>query len=159
MKLPLLLVFALIVSPVCGDALSPLIIESYSPKSMLDLLKKSKTPVFYQKICKNWLKPEDVVWLLRLLDSTEPCASIHSTYSSHLPAKRSTVGQEAAFMILGYIKAEYPPTLNSDEGALEAKQEVERWLIKQISPLQLNPTLPQQRKDGSGGKIPAETSK
>jgi hypothetical protein len=60
------------------------------------------------------------------LDSREPCAPVVSVKSSFIP-DWSTVGDEAAFMILGFRKGWYPPDLHSGGIGPDVKDEIRSW--------------------------------
>ena len=61
----------------------------------------------------DWLKKEHIPKLENMLESQEPCANVHSIYSSFRDCRISTVGHEAAFLIDGFRKGRYPPRMNS----------------------------------------------
>jgi len=61
----------------------------------------------------DWVKEEELPQLIELLDSTEPCANVTSSISSFLDMNPSTIGNEAAYIIMGYRAGRYPPGLNS----------------------------------------------
>ena len=86
----------------------------YNPFQFLDMLKRFSFPTFtLWKEYKNWIKKEDIPKLIKLLDSKDSCANVSIATSSFLDMKFSTVGQEAAYMILSFQKGIYPPGLNS----------------------------------------------
>ena len=59
---------------------------------------------------KKWIKKEHIAQLINLLDSNEPAAPVLSVFSSYSAFGRtSTVGNEAAFLIVGYRGGIYPP--------------------------------------------------
>ena len=49
----------------------------------------------------DWIKPEHIPGLIKLMDSKEPCRPVKSIYSSKLPTELSTIGDEAIFLIQG----------------------------------------------------------
>jgi len=101
-----------------------------SPLKFLDVLRKEDTtcyPIFGVK--KNWVKKENIPKLMSLIDSKEPCAAVSRTISSYFDFKGSTIGDEAAFIIMGFQKGEYPPDLNSTRPKItgENKTEILSW--------------------------------
>ena len=75
---------------------------------------------------ENWVKEADLPKLIEFLDSNEPCANVVSVLSSFIDMERSTIGNEAAYLILGYRMGKYPPGLNSTRPKLD-KDEILRW--------------------------------
>ena len=75
---------------------------------------------------RNWVQEKDLPRLILLLDSPVPCASVMSTRSSFWPGV-STVGEQAAFMILGFRKGWYPPDLHSGRMPSDVKAEIRAW--------------------------------
>lgn len=74
----------------------------------------------------GWVKESDLPALVELLDSSDPCANVQSMLSSYIDICRSTVGNEAAFLIEGYRKDRYPPRLNSTRPACDI-DEIKAW--------------------------------
>jgi len=68
---------------------------------------------------ETWLKKEHIPRLQALLDSQEPCANVHSIYSSLRDCEPSTIGHEAAFLIEGFREGSYPPEMNSGRAVLD----------------------------------------
>ena len=64
---------------------------------------------------RGWIQASDIPALLKLLDSTAPCAAVVSSTSSVLPSEASTIGHEAMFLIEGYRHGSYPPALISSQ--------------------------------------------
>jgi hypothetical protein len=75
---------------------------------------------------KYWVRETDLPKLILLLDSLEPCAPVVDIRSSFIP-ERSTVGDQAAFMILGFRKGWYPPDLHSGRMSPAVKDEIREW--------------------------------
>lgn len=73
-----------------------------------------------------WVTENDVPQLISLLDSDEPCANVCRTISSFRDCNTSTVGREAAFIIEGFRRGEYPPDLNSGRAYLD-KEDIKIW--------------------------------
>ncbi len=75
------------------------------PLDFLNHLKRHKKAIPIYTVVgfhKDWIREEDILALIRLFDSKEPCASVVSAYSSFTPS-RSTVGQEAAYMVYSFF--------------------------------------------------------
>jgi hypothetical protein len=98
------------------------------PLDVLSLLKTRQsptwTPFFVQRF--NWVKESDLPDLFELLDSTEPCANVQSMWSSHIDTTRSSIGNEAAYLIEGFRKDRYPPRLNSTRPLCDI-EEIKLW--------------------------------
>ena len=77
-------------------------------------------------IHQSWVKSEDVSDLVALLDSDEKCGAVSMTISSYHETHGSTVGQEAAFLLKGFIAGRYPPGLNSTRPTVD-KNEIREW--------------------------------
>lgn len=75
--------------------------------------------VVVPEIPDAWLTKEHLSRLQVLLDSREPCANVHSIYSSFRDCRISTVGHEAAFLMEGFRKGSYPPEMNSGGAELD----------------------------------------
>jgi hypothetical protein len=78
----------------------------------------------------GWLRSSDIDGLIALLDSTIPCSSVASGLSSRI-ARGSTVGHEAAFLIEGFRRNSYPPTLNSRTWKADRDEILEWWAGQQ----------------------------
>jgi len=77
--------------------------------------------------CKEgWVKEEDVPLLLDLLDSKESCPNQKSVKSSFWSEERSTVGNEAAWLIQAFRVGRFPPGLNSTNNGPDPA-ELRRW--------------------------------
>lgn len=104
------------------------------PPSPLDFIESLKrydnrlhTYIFRNKV-KNWIAEEDIPELIKLLDSKEPCAGVMSEPSGYVPGK-STVGDQAAYMIDGFRNRIYPPSLHSETYDESEKQDLKNWWL------------------------------
>ena len=80
----------------------------------------------------GWIKKHHVEQLMTLIDSKDPAVPVVSIISSYLPFKeRSTVGNEAMFLIEGFRKGRYPPGLCSVYGFKGDPEEYKRWYENQ----------------------------
>ncbi len=61
----------------------------------------------------GWVRADDVPKLIELLDSNEPAAAVKMSVSSWMDTHFSTVGHEAANLIEGFRKGQFPHALNS----------------------------------------------
>ncbi len=87
--------------------------ESGGPIKFITYLKTTNiSDYLVYGTSSDWIKDKDIPELMKLIDSEEPCAGVQMVISSYL-AGRSTVGNEAAFLIEGFIKGSYPPALDS----------------------------------------------
>ncbi len=82
---------------------------------------------------ENWIKETDLPKLIERLDSSEPCANVAATSSSFIDKNRSTAGNEAAYLIMGYRSGKYPPNLNSTRPKPDIA-EIKSWWNDQKSP-------------------------
>ena len=98
------------------------------PSKLLDLLTNGNFPgaVLGIEPVRNWVQEKDLPKLILLLDSPVPCASVMDIRSSSWPGV-STVGEQAAFMILGFRKGWYPPDLHSGRMPPDVKDEIRAW--------------------------------
>lgn len=97
------------------------------PMDLLELLREWKSPSWTAPIMPFGLvKESDLPALIGLLDSTEPCANVQSMLSSAIDPTRSTVGNEAAYLIEGYRIDRYPPRLNSTRPPCDI-EEIKQW--------------------------------
>ena len=124
----LLLLFVLLIAPSCvflsknqfGDGLLTMERDSFDwqQKSAVDFLlllveMGPGTSYMVFELQDNWVKEADLPYLISVIDSDEPCASVTRSISSYMEPHGSTVGDEAAFLILGFQRGVYPPGLNS----------------------------------------------
>ena len=97
------------------------------PLDLLGLLKRWESNYWVSPILPfGWVKESDLPALVGLLDSSEPCANVQSMVSSCIDTTRSTVGNEAAYLIEGYRKDWYPPRLNSMRPLCDI-EEIKQW--------------------------------
>ena len=86
-----------------------------SPVELLELLTKEKYGIYSpMSVPKDWITEDDVRELVKFVDSKKICASVVSPLSSYLPTGESTVGNEAIFLIEGFLQERYPPSLHSE---------------------------------------------
>ncbi len=97
------------------------------PLEFLELLRlRPHGMVSTMSMPYGWLQDSDIPALIELLYFTEPCAVVCAAFSSNIPKPGSTIGNEAAFLIMGFRRGFYPPTLHSKFGPLE-KEEILQW--------------------------------
>lgn len=77
------------------------------------------------KSVPGWVKEEHLPTLIELLDSPTECLPVVHEKSSTLPS-RSTIGQEAAFLVQGFRAGRYPPALFAEKSGV-TKQELRDW--------------------------------
>lgn len=110
--------------------------EGWKPVDFLRELKSQPYWISFKSAATQWITPRDLPDLLEAVQSREPCAFVTSVYSSYLPPGRSTVGDEAVFMIEGYMKGFYPPQLYSGPYTENVKQAYITWCKKEIAAAQ-----------------------
>ncbi len=100
---------------------------SQGPLELLALLKTRGSPYWVSPIMPfGWVKERDLPALIDLLDSPEPCANVQSMLSSFIDISRSTIGNEAAYLIEGFRRDWYPPRLNSTRPFCDI-EEIKQW--------------------------------
>jgi hypothetical protein len=113
----------------CATDRYDLVPVSAKPIEFLALLQKNVgtgSAITVSQPVRGWITEQDVPGLLARLDSAEPCLPVVRSESSYLPAT-STVGAEAAFLLNGFIRDEYPPALYSSSPGLKSKEELVEW--------------------------------
>lgn len=89
--------------------------KSISPLEFLDILKQHPDSVYSAISAPDgWIKYEHVKELAKYVELEEPCARVVSDLSPYVPQKPSTVGNEAIFLIQGFLGRKYPPSLHSE---------------------------------------------
>ena len=105
--------------------------QRHGPVAFLTFLRTATTPFSVTGLHKGWLRPSDVPALLDLVSSVEPCAMVVMGSASYVPLERSTVGQEAIFLLDGLRTGTFPPTLHSHAYAPKSRDEILRWALQQ----------------------------
>ena len=100
-----------------------------TPLEFLSTLRKTEPWMIFRCSHDGWVGREHIPQLIELLDSDEPCASVMLSISSFL-GPRSTVGNEAAYIIQGYRAGKYPPASNSNRPLID-RDEIRRWWSEQ----------------------------
>lgn len=97
-----------------------------TPFEFLEMLRNTADWGYTMWSChEDWIKPHHLEPLIALLDSEEPCGNVASAHSSFIDTERSTVGDQAAYLILSYRAGCFPSSLNSPTDP--DKQEILRW--------------------------------
>ena len=99
------------------------------PLKLLEILKRDvgfDSVLSIGEPVENWVREKDLPQLIFLLDSPELCAPVANIRSSFIP-DRSTVGEQAAFLIQGFRAGIYPPDLHSGRMAPGVKDEIRAW--------------------------------
>lgn len=105
-----------------------------SPMEFLEYLRDEVGPdrcYFFSGPKEDWIHREHLPGLMKVLDSQEPCAGV-AMYASSSLAVRSTVGNEAAFLIEGYRLNRYPPDLHSGRLAADVRESIRRWWATEL---------------------------
>jgi hypothetical protein len=90
--------------------------ESQDPLQFLEALKKNPgcTMTVEGEAPAGWITQKHVQVLLGLLGSKEPASPVYEIKCPTLPKAPSTVGRQAAFLLMGFISNHYPPAGQSD---------------------------------------------
>ena len=101
------------------------------PLAFLTFLRTAPSPFSVWGLHRGWLRPSDVGPILALVGSEEPCAFVVMSSASYIPPGRSTVGQEALFLLDGIRHGQYPPTLHSHAYDQKSRNALIRWARQQ----------------------------
>ncbi len=87
-----------------------------SPASFLYRLKSVDYNSYstFSTAPENWLTPQNVLELFSHIHDPRCCGSVLNSFSSYVPATRSSVGHEARRLIMGYCKQAYPPVFRGN---------------------------------------------
>ena len=96
------------------------------PVDFLERLKTTGMTYSVVGVHRGWVRDSDVPILMQKLDSKMSCVHVVSIKSSHLPTSSSTEGREAAFLLEGYRKGYYPPSLSSADFVPD-NNEIRAW--------------------------------
>lgn len=104
-----------------------------TPIEFLDILKTRLKPGAFFTVWNappaGWIKETDVEQLMKLIKSKEPAGHVITSIWSQLPSKNSTVGRQDMFLIEGFRKGSYPPSMSS-EGYKGNPSEYRKWWSK-----------------------------
>ena len=105
--------------------------QSLGPKEFLNYLETLKGPFTVYATHIGWLRPADIPLLLSQVASEKPCAAVVSIYSQVAPI-RSTIGNEAVFLLLAIRDGRFPP-YGVSVGALDSGKRAEllNWAMAQ----------------------------
>lgn len=119
----------------CRDSCASFDWQSYTPIDLVELLVREHARSAEDgrggSFCVvdgehwGWVAKDDIPRLLALVDSEKPCAGVISTLSSSFGGA-STIGHEAAVLIIAFQKGHYPFFLDSREVAVD-KDALRRW--------------------------------
>jgi len=106
------------------------------PLNFLKILKTHTSSVIIIKADnrppKDWIRDKDVWELVGLADSKTLAAPVLSEKCPFLPNGHSTVGNEAMFLMEGYRKGSYPPTLCSVYDFKGDPNEYKKWWAEYV---------------------------
>ena len=90
--------------PRCGES-DIFDFQNKDPLDFLGFLQGRKAVIFD---CRHegWIKESDIPVLLDLFDENQPCGWVAMSISSFYEAGASTIGEEAAFMVMGFRKGQ-----------------------------------------------------
>ena len=75
---------------------------------------------------RGFVHPEDLEPLMARLDDETPCAAVLQLVSAHVPSRRSTLGREAALLVMAFRQGYYPVVPASDLATLRL-EELRAW--------------------------------
>ena len=102
-----------------------------TPADFVMFLALNKLPFYtFNNKLKGWVAKRDLAVLLSYVDSKQPCSNVRLSISNLASTEKSTIGQEAVFMIFGCWRGEYPPTLNSTAIGVD-KAKIVKWAKEQ----------------------------
>jgi len=86
------------------------------PLQFLEALKRDPRRVFpvSGKAPSGWIRQSHAEVLLTLLGSQEPASPVMEIKCPSVPKAPSTVGKQAAYLLLGFVEDRYPPSGNSE---------------------------------------------
>lgn len=86
------------------------------PLQFLQLLRGHPTQIVevHDHGPPKWIGLHDVERLLELLESTEAASPVMESVCPSIPERPSTVGKQAAYLLVGHLRNRYPPSGNSD---------------------------------------------
>ena len=98
-----------------------------TPKALIEKLKETKNDRYTVSGTKiDFVRESDLPYLVKLLDSKEPCAFLDLAKSSISYPGKSTVGREAAYLVEGFWKRYYPTELTSQKFDPDTEA-IKRW--------------------------------
>lgn len=105
--------------------------EKIGPIAFLEMLKSDLQTFPYFIIWNRppcgWVKEQHVEKLILLVQSQELANSVISSVSSYRPSTKSTVGNQAMFLIEGFRKGCYPPGQLSPGYQESEVKEMQKW--------------------------------
>ncbi|MDQ6531493.1 hypothetical protein [Flavobacterium sp. LHD-85] len=113
-------------------------VKDLNPKSFIELCKKryNKTPInsvtMAGEFPENWVKPNDVNYLISLMYSKEKCCGYMNIFSSHISKEDAEIGGFALIFLDSYIsKTKINLGLNSyPKTSKESIRKIENWYRK-----------------------------
>jgi hypothetical protein len=112
--------------------------DDWSTRTPLEHLNYLKAPSKYGYTvwgCKEgWVKESDIPALMKLLDSGEECSFQTSAKSAVMHTRRSTVGNEAAWLIESFRVGMFPPNISSAVGAPSVTELRKWWAERSFHP-------------------------
>ena len=103
--------------------------ENLTPIEFLNYLKERQGTLLtiWEPAPRDWIKKEHIPKLMELIESNTPCAHTVAAISSCLPPPKSTIGDEAIFLIDGFIEGRYPPGLYSKGKSKQKIESIKEW--------------------------------
>ncbi len=112
---------------ITSQAVTAVDLQSSGAAALLEHLQLRKKGVYtVDRPIDDWVVASDVDYLIDLVDSKKACMSVALSYSSTVRAK-STVGDEAAFLVEGFKAGRYPPGLSSRKYSRQEKEALKKW--------------------------------
>jgi len=114
----------------------PLSPKDFEPETFISLLKekynqssKLNSVVMTGEFSENWVKPNDVEYLISIIESKEKCCGYKNTFSSYISSEDAEVGGFAIIFLNSYIsKTKINLGLNCNPKTdKEEVQKIETW--------------------------------
>jgi hypothetical protein len=106
--------------------------QNQGPVEFLDFLRTAGSPYVLTHSHGDWLRRGDIALLLPLADSKEPCARIVTSTPGYVPIERSTVGNEALFLLDAIRRGVFPASIYSPNHDSKRRAEILNWARQQI---------------------------
>lgn len=99
-----------------------------------EIIKVDKNIIVRDSMDMTRIDVDDLKYIIRKLGDELDCAVVVNRVSSELPKiDRSTVSNEALWMLNGYLGGVYPPMKRNDEDYKKVKVKIYKWLAEKAT--------------------------